>query len=296
MATGIQLAEEPQSLAGKAAGHRAQVEVWFALTVLVGAILVAVFAERIAPYSPVENSLPQTLRPPFWMARGSSDHLLGTDRLGRDVLSRIVFGLRVSLTVSVLGGILLGVVAGSLSILSGYLGGAADAIVERLAETSLALPGILIALVLAMVRGPALENVLIVIVIIYWARIALPLRAEVLGTKQREFVRLARAANAGPLYIVRHHILPHVRDTAIVLLTLVMGNLILTEASLSFLGAGIPPPQPSLGGMIAEGLSVLERGWWISVFPGIVISLLILSANLLGDWLRDRWDPRLQNL
>lgn len=288
--------QEPTIATRRTARRRAQPEVWFALSVLGGAILLAVLAGWISPYSPVDNQLVKALRPPAWLPGGTTEHLLGTDRLGRDILSRILFGLRISLTVSVLGGILLGVIAGSLSILSGYIGGAADAFVQRLAETSLALPGILIALVLAMVRGPALENVLLVIVIVYWARVALPLRGEVLGTKHRGFVRLARAANAGAGYTMRYHILPHVRDTAIVLLTLVMGNLILTEASLSFLGAGIPPPQPSLGGMIAEGLPVLERGWWISVFPGLVISLLVLSANLLGDWLRDRWDPRLQNL
>lgn len=288
--------------AGAAAGtrrgrqSRPPVEIWLAAAVLVIALGAAVLAPYIVAHSPTENTLVKSLRPPAWLPNGSSEYFLGTDRLGRDVLARIIFGLRISLTVSILGGLLLGAVAGTLAIIAGYLGGRVDAVVQRLAEISLALPGILVALVLAMTRGPGLENVLLVILITYWARIALPIRGEVLVWKERGFVRFARVANAGDMYIMLRHILPHVRNTAIVLLTLVMGHLILTEASLSFLGAGIPPPTPSLGGMVAEGLDTLERGWWVSVCPGIVMTLLIVSANLIGDWLRDRWDPRLQNL
>ena len=275
---------------------RRNLDVWFAVAIISIAFLLAILAPWIAPHSPTDNQLMKGLKPPFWLQGGSLEYSLGTDRLGRDVLSRILYGLRISLAVSVLGGALLGAIAGSLAILAGYLRGWIDVVVQRAGEISLALPGILIALVLALTLGPGLENVILVIVIVYWPRVALPLRGEVLAIRERGFVKLARVANAGSLLIMRRHILPHVRDTAIVLITLVMGQLILTEAALSFLGAGVPPPTPSLGGMIADGLEVLERGWWVSVFPGIVISLVVLSANTVGDWLRDRWDPKLQNV
>ena len=271
-------------------------DVWFAVAIISIAFLLAILAPWVAPHSPTDNQLMKGLKPPFWLQGGSLEYPLGTDRLGRDVLSRILYGLRISLAVSVLGGALLGAIAGSLAILAGYLRGWVDVVVQRAGEISLALPGILIALVLALTLGPRLENVILVIVLVYWPRVALPLRGEVLAIRERGFVKLARVANAGSFLIMRRHILPHVRDTAIVLITLVMGQLILTEAALSFLGAGVPPPTPSLGGMIADGLEVLERGWWVSVFPGIVISLVVLSANTVGDWLRDRWDPKLQNV
>ena len=271
-------------------------DVWFAVAIISIAFLLAILAPWVAPHSPTDNQLMKGLKPPFWLQGGSLEYPLGTDRLGRDVLSRILYGLRISLAVSVLGGALLGAIAGSLAILAGYLRGWIDVVVQRAGEISLALPGILIALVLALTLGPGLENVILVIVLVYWPRVALPLRGEVLAIRERGFVKLARVANAGSFLIMRRHILPHVRDTAIVLITLVMGQLILTEAALSFLGAGVPPPTPSLGGMIADGLEVLERGWWVSVFPGIVISVVVLSANTVGDWLRDRWDPKLQNV
>lgn len=275
---------------------RQHLDHWFAVAIIGSAILLALLAPWIAPHAPTDNQLMKGLKPPFWLEGGSLEYALGTDRLGRDVLSRILYGLRISLTVSFLGGALLGAIAGSLAIFAGYLRGWFDVAVQRAGEISLALPGILIALVLALTLGPSLENVILVIVLVYWPRVALPLRGEVLAIRERGFVKLARVANAGSFLIMRRHILPHVRDTGIVLITLVMGQLILTEAALSFLGAGVPPPTPSLGGMIADGLEVLERGWWVSVFPGIVISLLVLSANIIGDWLRDRWDPKLQNV
>jgi len=270
--------------------------VWFAIVVLGLAIVLAILAPWIAPHGPTDNQLMKGLKPPFWLEGGTLEYLLGTDRFGRDVLSRILYGLRISLLVSFLGGVLLGTISGSLAVMAGYFRGWFDVLVQRVGEISLALPGILIALVLALTRGPGLDNVILVIILVYWPRVALPLRGEVLAIRERGFVKLARVANAGSFLIMRRHIVPHVRDTGVVLITLVMGQLILTEAALSFLGAGVPPPTPSLGGMISEGLEVLERGWWVSVFPGIVISVVVLSANILGDWLRDSWDPKLQNV
>lgn len=280
-----------------AEGGRRRRRPW-TLILSVAIIALAVAAALLAPiltqHDPTSGQLMDALLPPAWLEGGQAEHLLGTDRQGRDVFARILFGLRVSLLVAFLGLVLLGLISIPLSVISGYFGGWVDAIIQRSFEVTMAIPGILVALALALALGPSMTNVLIIVLISQSGRIVIPLRADALALRERGFVRLAKSANAGPFYIIRKHIFPHVRDTSVVLLTLVIGQIVLLEAALSFLGVGIPPPTPSLGAVISEGLPYLSRGWWISVFPGIVLTLIVLSANMAGDWLRDYWDPKLR--
>ena len=264
--------------------------------VLLGAGGLAIFAPLITPHDPTAGILTEALRPPAWLDGGTADHLLGTDRLGRDILARLTYGLRLSLLVSGLGLTILGIISIPLAVVSGYFGGFVDGAIQRFFEITMAIPGILVALALALAVGPSLTNVLIIIAVSQAGRIVVPLRADVLSIKKRGFIELAKTANAGSAYIVIRHVFPHVRDTSVILLTLAIGQIVLLEAALSFLGVGIPPPAPSLGTVIAEGLPYLSRGWWISVFPGLIITVLVLSANMLGDWLRDHWDPRLETV
>lgn len=261
--------------------------------VIIGLLVVmAVFAPLLAPYSPTEGDLRQTLLPPFWMEGGSSEHLLGTDKFGRDILSRIIFGARVSLTVSLTAIFIGGTVGVTLGIVAGYFGGFTDGLIMRVVDMKLALPMILLALVLVAAIGPSLRNVVGVIAFLLWAHYARIIRGEVLSLRARDFVALAKVAGASPIRIMARHILPNVTNTLIVLVTLQVGFVILLESTLSFLGVGIPPPRPAWGLLVADGRDYIAKAWWVSTFPGIAIAMTVLSLNMLGDWLRDRLDPR----
>jgi peptide/nickel transport system permease protein len=259
-------------------------------------VIIAVFGEWIAPNDPYETSLRARLLPPAWMERGDPRYLLGTDRLGRDVLSRIIVGALPSFKVA-LAALVFGSVLGSfIGMISGYLGGRADAIIMRFADATMAFPLILAALLLAAVIGPGSYTVVIAACIVLWARFARLIRSEVLTVKERDFVKLARVAGASNWRIMIAHIMPNVLNSVVVLLTLQLGFVIILEATLSFLGAGIPPPTPTWGQMVASGRDYLEIAWWLSVFPGLAIALVVLSFNLIGDWLRDHTDPRLRQI
>jgi peptide/nickel transport system permease protein len=259
--------------------------------------LVAILAEVIAPYNPEIGTLGDRFRPPFWQAGGSEAHLLGTDHLGRDVLSRLIFGARVSMVVGFTAVIVAGVIGTSLGILAGYLGGWVDQVIMRLTDTWLALPALTFAIFLAAIVGPSEWNVVIILGAVYWTRYARVIRGEVLSIKERDFVRLAIVAGCSKRTIMRKHILPNVLNSAIVLGTLMLGVVIVTEAALSFLGVGVPPPKPAWGLMLADGKKGLMAGyWWLTVLPGCCIMLMVLSANLLGDWLRVKLDPQLRQL
>jgi peptide/nickel transport system permease protein len=266
------------------------------VVILLALVLVASFANVIAPYSPYATSLPDRLKPPFWMAGGGLQHPLGTDLLGRDVLSRVIFGAQVSLMVTVAGLILAGTVGTVMALLAGYFGGKLDAVIMRTVDVLLALPMIILALLLAVVLGPSLANVLYIICAMLWVRYARVLRGDILAWKQQEFVTYARVAGTGTFKVMLRHIFPNITNTLMVLLTFEAGSVILLEASLSFLGVGVPPPTPTWGRMVAEGRDYLIRAWWISTFPGAAIALVVLSLNLLGDWLRDHLDPRLRQV
>jgi peptide/nickel transport system permease protein len=261
-------------------------------------VLVAFFANLIAPYDPTEP-IPgaKIFEPPFWVDGANPAAWLGTDFQSRDVLSRLIYGARVSLIVGVMGTIVAGSIGTTLGIMAGYLGGLVDQAIMRLTDAWLALPALVFAIFLATMVGPSMWNIVIILGLVYWTRYARVVRGEVLSLKEREFVRLAIVAGCSKATIMRRHILPNVVNSAIVLATLMLGVVIVTEASLSFLGVGVPPPQPAWGLMLADGKKGLMAGyWWLTVLPGVCIMLMVLSANLLGDWLRVKLDPQLRQL
>jgi peptide/nickel transport system permease protein len=267
------------------------------MLILLFIAFVAVFANALAPYDPQVGSLALRYRPPAWQDGGSMAHLLGTDHVGRDVLSRLIFGARVSMIVGITAVLFAGSIGTLLGIVSGYLGGWVDQVVMRVTDAWLALPALTFAIFLAAIVGPSEMNIVVILGLVYWTRYARVIRGEVLSLKEREFVRLAIVAGCPKHVIMRRHILPNVINSAVVLGTLMLGVVIVTEAALSFLGVGVPPPKPAWGLMMADGKQGLMVGhWWLTVLPGICIMLMVLSANLLGDWLRVKLDPQLRQL
>jgi peptide/nickel transport system permease protein len=268
------------------------------LLILVPFALAAVFADFVAPYDPTEPVRgAKMFVPPFWMDGGSTATLLGTDFQGRDSLSRLIHGARVSLIVGLMGTVVAGGLGTAFGILSGYLGGWWDQAIMRLTDAWLALPALVFAIFLATVVGPSMWNIVIILGLVYWTRYARVIRGEVLSLREREYVQLAEIAGASRLRVIFRHILPNVLNTAMVLASLTIGVVIIAEASLSFLGVGVPPPEPAWGLMLSEARSTLMAGkWWLTVFPGACILLVVLATQLLGDWLRIRLDPQQRNL
>jgi peptide/nickel transport system permease protein len=267
------------------------------ILILSSITIVALCAGALAPHDPEIGSLGARFRPPVWQAGGSAEYLLGTDHLGRDVLSRLIFGARVSMVVGFTAVMVAGTIGTTLGIVSGYLGGWVDQVIMRVTDTWLALPALTFAIFLAAIVGPSEMNIIIILGLVYWTRYARVIRGEVLSLKEREFVKLAIVAGCSKRTIMLRHILPNVVNSAIVLGTLMLGVVIVTEAALSFLGVGVPPPKPAWGLMLADGKKGLMVGyWWLTVLPGLCIMLMVLSANLLGDWLRVKLDPQLRQL
>ena len=292
-AAGAALAGADEALDASGRGALARLP-WIPALIIVALIVAAIAAPLIAPHSPTEQSLPDKLLPPAWQEGGSARHLLGTDVLGRDVLSRLLYGARVSLTVAAAALLAGGGIGLAIGILSGYVGGRVDSVLMRIVDATLTFPTILIALLLAVSLGQGLRTMVIAIVVILWARFARVVRGEVLTVKARDFVALAQVRGCSHARIMAVHILPNVMNTFMVLLTLHIGFVILVEASLSFLGAGIPPPTPSWGQMVSDGRSHIASAWWLAFPPGAAILLVVLAFNLFGDWLRDWLDPRLR--
>jgi peptide/nickel transport system permease protein len=275
-------------------------------------VFVAVFAPVIAPYSrldPVTPTREQCLArygvancpyvdnvPPFWAPQGNLDTPLGTDFLGRDVLSRLMYGARISLVVALTGTLAAGAIGTSLGVLAGYLGKWWDQIIMRITDAWLTLPSLVFAILLSSVRGPGLWNVVFILALVFWSRYARVVRGDVLALRERDFVKLAEVNGVSKLRIISRHLLPNVMNTVMVVFSLQVGVAVIIEASLSFLGVGVPPPEPSWGLMMAQEREALMVGrWWLAVFPGICITMLVLSANMLGDWLRVHLDPQLRN-
>ena len=269
---------------------------WFPVTILGLVVVAAVFAPYLAPQSPTDGDITQKLIPPIWTERGVPEHPLGTDRFGRDVLSRIIYGSRISLTVSLIVIGVAGTLGTALGLISGYRGGITDAILMRLTDIGLSLPTILIAVVMVAVSEPSFRNVILVIVLLLWPRFARQIRGETLAIKEQDFVALAVVAGRSTPWILSRHILPNVVPTLLVISTLQVGYVILLEGTLSFLGVGVPPPTPAWGLMIADGRGFIATAWWITLFPGLAMLLTVLAVNLMGDWLRDHLDPKLRQL
>ncbi len=228
------------------------------------------------------------------MEGGSIEYPLGTDKLGRDILSRMIYGARVSLAVSAVAIFVGGILGTGLGLISGYFGGRVDGVLMRLVDISLSLPTILLALVLVAAVGPSFGTVVTVLVVLLWARYARLVRGETLTIKERDFIARARVAGASHTRIMVKYLFPNVINSLIVLATLQVGYVILLESALSFLGAGLPRPTPAWGLMVADGRELIVSAWWVSMFPGLAIMLTVLALNLLGDWLRDHLDPKLE--
>ena len=264
------------------------------LGVIAAAVVVAAFAPALAPSDPAKNRLLDRLTPPMWAQGGSSRHPLGTDTLGRDVLSRLLHGARISLIVGLAAVLVAGVVGGGLGLVAGYRGGWADDLLMRLGDIQLAFPVLLLGVAVIAVLGASLTNMILVLGASGWVTYARIARGETLSLKERDFVAAARALGAPARHVVARHLLPNVLPPLLVVTTFSVARTIIAEASLSFLGLGLPPPTPSWGAMLDEGRNYITTGWWLALFPGLAILLLVLAINLCGDWLRDALDPRIE--
>jgi peptide/nickel transport system permease protein len=261
---------------------------WLPAAALAVVLLAALFAERLAPFGPNEQDIAQRLRPPDLHA-----HLLGTDEVGRDILSRLIYGARISLLVGVVAvavscpvGVLVGVAAG-------YLGRRTDDVLMRITDVQLAIPTILLAIAVVAVLGPGLGNVILTLSVTGWTLYARLVRGEALAVKGRDFVQAARATGAGDIRIMLRHVLPNVLSPVIVVAVFAVANMIVLEATLSFLGLGVEPSVVTWGRMLNGGRLYLSTAWWLTAFPGLAIFVTVLAVNLLGDHLRDWLDPRL---
>jgi peptide/nickel transport system permease protein len=270
---------------------------WLALLgllVVAATVGLAALAPVLAPADPVRNSLLDRLTPPAWVQGGSANRPLGTDTLGRDVTSRLLYGARVSLVVGFSAVLLAGAVGVALGLLAGYYRGRLDDVLMRLGDIQLAFPVLVLAVAVLAVLGASLLNVVLVLGATGWITYARVVRGEVLSLREREFVAAARALGAGDGHILVKHLLPNVLPPITVVATFSVARTIIAEASLSFLGLGIPAPDPSWGAMLDEGRNYITTGWWLALFPGLAILVLVLGINLVGDWLRDLLDPRME--
>ena len=266
------------------------------LSIIVLVIFTSIFAPLLTPHSTSAPSLADRLTPPAWQDGGSWEHPLGTDALGRDLGTRLMYGGRVSLLVAAFTLLIGGGFGTVIGLISGYFGGRVDAVLMRSADSTLAFPIILCAILLVVAIGPNLANVVIAIALVLWARYARVIRGEVLALKERDFIARARVAGCSHLRILVFHLFPNTVNTLLVLLTLQVGWVIIVEASLSFLGAGIPPPTPAWGSMVSDGREYVDTAWWVSALPGLAIMFTVVAFNLFGDWLRDTLDPRLRQV
>jgi peptide/nickel transport system permease protein len=253
--------------------------------------IAAILAPLVAPADPLTGSLADRLAPPAWAPGGSLRHLLGADDLGRDILARLIHGARISLAVSVLAIAGAGVFGTMVGMLAGYFGGWTDRIAMRIVDLALSFPMVMLALLMAALFGPSFQNIVIVVALVLWSPFARMARGETLRVKTMDFIDLARTAGSSAPSILLRHVLPNILGPMVVLATLQVGTVIVLEASLSFLGVGVPPPTPSWGSMISDGRAFIASAWWVSVFPGVAILLTVMSANLLGDALADWISP-----
>lgn len=267
-------------------------------SILAVLLFLAFFAPLIAPHDPlkaVEGFY--SFSPPVWQEGGSWSQMLGTDFVGRDVFSRLLYGARVSVIVGLTGTAVAGVIGMVLGVLAGYMGGWVDAVIMRVVDAWLAIPTLVLAILMAIVLGPSMWNIVLILGIVYWTRYARILRSEVLTLRERDYVKLAQVAGASRWRIIMRHVVPNIFNTWLVLASLTVGVVIVAEASLSFLGVGVPAPNPAWGSMLSESRSQLLTGrWWLMAAPAACIGLTVLATNLFGDWLRVKLDPQQRNL
>jgi peptide/nickel transport system permease protein len=261
-------------------------------TVLLIIVVAAVIGPLFFPYDPSALGLEERLRPPLSCEPSGGCHFAGTDQLGRDLWSRLLFGARVSLAVGLASVAIGGVIGTVLGILSGYLGGLIDGVIMRFADAQLAVPTIMLAIAILAVLGPDIKNLILVLGVTGWMVYARIVRASVLTVREREFVVAARAIGSGSGRVMARHILPNVFDPIIVIATSQLATLVVAEAALSFLGLGVPPPTPTWGNILADGRLFLNTAWWVAALPGLALTITVLAVNLVGDWLRDVLDPR----
>lgn len=263
------------------------------LSIIAVFIFAAVFAPLIEPRDPLAQDLASRLKPPgFLDPRSGTRYWLGTDGLGRDILSRLIEAARVSLLVGIGGASVSALVGTAVGLSAGYIGGAFDAIVMRVVDVWQAVPYMILAIAVSVVLGPSLQNVILVLGVSSWVNYARVVRGEALSQRHGDVVLAARVVGADNLRIMLRHVLPQVSASIVVLSSLLVGSMILFEASLSFLGLGVQPPTPSWGNMVLDGVEPIRAAWWVSFFPGVAILLVVMAINLVGDWLRDELDPR----
>lgn len=265
------------------------------ITLILMVIFSAILAPWIAPHDPSQQNIAMRLKAPYFMG-GDSEYLLGTDALGRDILSRMIYGSRVSLLVSIASVIGAGLIGTFFGVISGFFRGRVDNLIMRLVDIQMTIPFLVLALVIMAVLQPGLQNIIIVLVITGWVRYARIARAQTMVVKQNEFVLAAEALGAGKIRIMCSDVTPNIMIPLLILGTLEVGQMILAEAALSFLGLGVQPPTPTWGGMVADGRDYLSYAWWVPTLPGMAILITVLGINFFGDWVRDSFDPRLKNL
>jgi peptide/nickel transport system permease protein len=266
------------------------------IILLLPILIFGIFGEFIYPHNPTEMSLENALVPPAFIHGGNPAYFLGTDKLGRDLFSRLIQGARASLLVSLCGVFLAGIIGVTLGMLAGFFRGKLDMIIMRIVDTWMSIPGILLFILLAAVMKPGIGTIIISITVVFWVAYARIVRGEVMSVTQREYVTLAKITGCSNFRIMTKHILPNIINTIVVVATLQVGMAILMEAAITFLGLGIQPPDTAWGLIIADGRSYMTTAWWIPTFAGLCIVLTVLGVNLLGDWLRDKYDPRLRQL
>jgi peptide/nickel transport system permease protein len=289
---GLSVSRRPSWLASLA--HNTTGLAGFILITLV--ILTALTAPWIAPHNPDESDITLRLQPPAWVAKGTSTYLLGTDQQGRDILSRAMYGGRISLLIGFTAVAISGTLGATLGLLAGYFGRAVETLIMRIADIQLSLPFILLAIAVMAVIGPGLWKVIVVLGLTGWETYARLVRAESLVLREQDFVVAARALGASHFSIIRRHLLPNVAPTLIVWATVRVGGVIVLEATLTFLGLGVEATVPTWGRMLADGRSYISNQWWLTTFPGLAIMLTVLGINLFGDWVRDWLDPRLKTI
>ena len=295
MTADVELAKAPARMVAAPSRFAMPILPALSLAVMVTLVLVALFAPLLAPHSERHGQLQYSLEPPVFDG-GTTRFPLGTDIHGRDQLSRVIYGARISVSVVVVILVFKTLIGVGLGLVAGFFGGILDSVIMSTVDILIAFPAFLLAILMAVIFGPSFLNVILIITLFIWPPTARQVRVEVLALKQQDFVTLARCAGSPNMRIMMKHILPGVIPTVLVITTLQVGTVILFEAALSFLGVGIPPPAPSWGGMVSEGRAQLTSAPWLSIVPGFAIFVTVLATNTLGDWLRDRLDPRLQTL